>query len=464
MKTRTKFKVVQIGPTVPAGATDVRLSGVPEDGKTKMDTYRLASMNLRLNDGQPELVDLALGNTVYSDLSSTTSPPPVPPPTPPPVKGYLFGARLDAYAAGIKPTNLPAIDAATRLQYERWKAALLTGLGGRYPSFQHARRVVSEGIGYGMLIAVVMADRPLFDDLFRVAKTHPCINVARPAGGMNEPALMNWRIEEGKDPDATGGGWNALDGDLDIAMGLLMADRQWDTPGEFEYKKCALQTIDAMKRRNISSAGVTRGINHPEESRMSDQMLGHFKAFRAATGDVFWDVVYEKGLANLQYIQRVLAPNTGLIPDFLEQTNTDTPIPSRIGWGDPGNRPDWYYWNSCRVPMRLAAAYVTTGDERVQAVMVRFMDFFMTATSGKLINIREGYELDGTPVGTENIYWNPASYTATAAAGAMCDVKYQASLDDVCAAIIKKPATDYYDTELELLSLFVLGGNWWNPV
>jgi endoglucanase len=453
MLTRTKFKVVSVTPAY-TGAIDIRLSGLPDEGRPVMDVFHLASLSLRLSQEQPEFAYLTMGSVVYVEMTS------VPPPA---LKGCPFGARLNAYVAGIKPSNLAAIDTATRSQYERWKAALFVGLGGRYPSFQGARRVVSEGIGYGMLIAVVMADQALFDDLFRVAKTHPAVNVKNPPGGMGELALMNWRIEEGKDPDITAGGWNALDGDLDIAMALLMADRQWGLGVEFEYKACALQTIDAIKRRNITAEGDTLGMNHPGESRLSDQMIGHFRAFRSASNDPFWDKVINQGLTNMEFIQRTYSPATGLLPDFIEATDTTTPKPSREGWGDPGNRPDLYYWNSCRIPLRLSADYLTSGDKRVKDILMKMMDFFVRDTGGQLVNIREGYKLDGTPYVAHNIYWNPAAFVATAAAGAMIDAKYQKPLDDVCAAIVAKPSMGYYDTELELLSLFVLGGNWWNP-
>ena len=56
---------------------------------------------------------------------------------------------------------------------------------------------MSEGIGYGMLIAVYMADKTLFDELWGYAKAN-----------FDGHSLMNWNI------DATG----AVDGAEEVAM------------------------------------------------------------------------------------------------------------------------------------------------------------------------------------------------------------------------------------------------------
>ena len=40
--------------------------------------------------------------------------------------------------------------------------------------------------------------------------------------------LMDWRLDlDGTSSDSMDLGANAMDGDLDIALALLMADRQW---------------------------------------------------------------------------------------------------------------------------------------------------------------------------------------------------------------------------------------------
>ena len=83
--------------------------------------------------------------------------------------------------------------------YTKWKADLVTsnGAGG----FQRVQRTtvrrpraaigatplnstVSEGIGYGMLIAVYMGDQTLFDNLWKYEQLH-----------LDSNGLMNWSID-----------------------------------------------------------------------------------------------------------------------------------------------------------------------------------------------------------------------------------------------------------------------------
>jgi endo-1,4-beta-D-glucanase Y len=75
---------------------------------------------------------------------------------------------------------------------------------------------------------------------------------------------MDWRLEaDGSSSDAAGGGWNAMDGDLDIAMALLMADRQWGSTGAWNYKQEGINTINAMKAFNMKPDGTTKGLATP---------------------------------------------------------------------------------------------------------------------------------------------------------------------------------------------------------
>ena len=245
---------------------------------------------------------------------------------------YPFGSQLTAYVAGIKPTvaTQDAQNAVIRKQYDKWKAdGVQNRCGGAVVVFNSQYATVSEGAGYGMLLTVVMAGydgeaRTLFDKLFHVVR-------AKAAYGANQPALMEWRINA--DCSSAGEGWNAMDGDLDIAMALLMADKQWGSAGKVNYRAEALKTIAAIKSVNMSPAGFTKGLPNASNNRTSDYMITHFKAFKRATGDAFWDVASDRAFDLLNLMQNKFAPNTGLIPDFIINTGTN-PEPSTGYIGD----------------------------------------------------------------------------------------------------------------------------------
>ena len=145
--------------------------------------------------------------------------------------------------------------------YTKWKADLVTsnGAGG----FQRVQRTnsdglgqngatplnstVSEGIGYGMLIAVYMGDHALFDNLWKYEQLH-----------LDSNGLMNWSIDssgnvtKGSDGNTVGGG-AATDADEDMAYALVMANKQWGGMGSLSktYSSYALSQIQAIWNHEI---------------------------------------------------------------------------------------------------------------------------------------------------------------------------------------------------------------------
>jgi endoglucanase len=370
---------------------------------------------------------------------------------------YPFGSQLKEYVAGIRPkvATQASQNAVIRRQYDQWKAkGVENRCGGAVVVFKPAYAIVSEGAGYGMLLSVLMAGhdggaKNLFDKLFHVVR-------ANPAYSTKQPALMDWRINA--DCSSGGEGWNAMDGDLDIAMALLMADRQWGSAGKVNYRAEALKTIAAIKAWNMSPEGFTKGLPSANNNRTSDYMITHFKAFKRATGDAYWDKATDRAFDLLNLLQSNYAPKTGLIPDFVINTGSN-PAPSPGFIGDGNNMEGFYFWNACRLPWRLTSDYVTSGDNRSKQVTAKMMNFFEKSTGGQPAVMQAGYKLDGTGLAS---YAAPA-FIGPATAGAMVDPKFQDFLDNLWTFSTDHLAKDYYDTELQLLSLIVVSGNWWNP-
>ncbi|HEY8049233.1 MAG TPA: glycosyl hydrolase family 8 [Ramlibacter sp.] len=381
--------------------------------------------------------------------------------------GYPFGSRKNAYAAGIRPSQgNAAMDTMLVSQYDAWKARRVVDAsaivaGGYAIQFSDTNfMAVSEGMGYGMLIAAVFAGhdpnaQQLFNGLLSVARTRYAYGNAQfdPLG----KSLMDWRINA--DGSSGGGGWNAVDGDLDIAMALLMADRQWGSSGAWNYAQEAKNTIAAIKSICMVGDGTTKGLKLPTVSRTSDYMFGHFRAFANATGDAFWNTAIDRAyfLANL--MQTAFSPNAGLMPDFIVNTNTAAPIPSPGYMGDGDAYENDYWWNACRNPWRFASDYVLSGDGRVKAITQRLVDFFVRSSGGDPMAIGTGYSLDGTMLtgGQSPAYHGPIC------AGACIDAQYQQFADTLWNWNAKNLTTGYYDSEIQLLSLTVASGNWWTP-
>ncbi len=379
---------------------------------------------------------------------------------------YPFGSRIDPYQHGTRPNHVTAaqMDETVKLNYNRWKAAAVVNVptisGGKAVRFSNTNYLaVSEGLGYGMLITVLMAGydpeaQTIFDALMTTVR-------ARPAYGLGTAGryLMEWRL--GATGSSAGDGWNAMDGDEDIAMALLMADRQWGSTGRWNYKQEGINTINALKAFNMKSDGTTKGLSTPNVSRTSDYMIGHFRAYTKATGDSFWGTTaVDRSYALVDRMQNVYSPGVGLMPDFIVDTDTSTPRPSPGGMGDFVDTEMHYFMNAQRNPWRWATDYVTTGDARWKAVMVKMMNFFVSKTGGNPANMAIGYQMNGTSMGNG---WKPYGVIAGAMNGAQVDPTFQPFLNQSWNWMAANFVTTYYDSELSLLSMLVASGNWWTP-
>lgn len=362
------------------------------------------------------------------------------------------------------------MDAALTRHYDAWKAHAVKNVasvpGGKAIQFsQQAYLSVSEGMGMGMLLVVLFAGhdpgaKELFDGLLTTVRARPAYGIVQhftPAGKY----LHEWRLNA--DGTSGGDGWSALDGDEDIAMALLMADKQWGSHLTWNYKQEAINTINAMKEYHFKTDGTTKSLSTPHVSRTSDYMIGHFRAYAAATGDSFWsttaiDRAYE--LANR--MQTVYSAGVGLMPDFIVDTNTATPRPSPGMMGDFNMNEHHYWWNACRNPWRYATDYLLSGDARWKTITGRMIDFFQAEAAragGDVMAIGTGYSLAGAQLtgGDSGAYHGPIL------AGACIDAKYQPFLDALWNWNASHPTVGYYDGEIQLLSMVVASGNWWTP-
>jgi hypothetical protein len=383
---------------------------------------------------------------------------------------YPFGARLAAYAAAIRPSQSAAtMDSVLTAQYDAWKAARIVSAasvvsGGYADQFSNTTYLtVSEGMGYAMLLAVLFAGhdakaQQLFDGLLAVVRKRYAYAVV--PYDPNGKYLMDWRLNA--DGTSAGDGWNAMDGDLDIAMALLMAHRQWGSSGTWNYLQEGKNTIAGIKSWCMASDGTTKGLAKATVSRTSDYMIGHFRAFQAATGDTFWSLAVDRAYYLADRMQTVYSAGAGLMPDFIVGTETATPSPSPGFMGDGNANENKYWWNACRNPWRYASDYVLSADARWKTVTARIVNCFqakVAAAGGDVTVIGTGYNLDGSLAAGGN----DAAYMAPIMLGGCIDASYQGLVDALWKWNASHLTTGYYDSEIQLLSMVAAAGNWWSP-
>ncbi|MEU2236425.1 glycosyl hydrolase family 8 [Streptomyces vietnamensis] len=378
-----------------------------------------------------------------------------------------FGSHLKPYAAGIlKPTGTQsALDQKVVDYYNRWKAAFVRQNCGNgwyqiiSPDADHP--YVAEAQGYGMVVTATMAGadpdaKKIFDGLVKWKIDHP--------SSVNPNLLA---AEQDTACKSVNGGDGATDGDMDVAYGLLLADKQWGSAGTYNYKDLALKHIAAIKKDEVNPTTKllklgdwsSSGDQYYYITRTSDWMADHFRAFRAASGDTTWDAVRSAHQTQISRLQSAYASGTGLLPDFVVDTDTTPkPAPGQV-LEDPNDGS--YWWNACRTPWRIGDDAVTSGDATSLAAARKVNGWIKTKTGGDPNRIAVGYKLNGTQISSGS----EAAFFAPFAVAAMTDPGSQAWLDALWNKMLATPVdtSSYFSASIQLQVMITASGNHWVP-
>lgn len=378
-----------------------------------------------------------------------------------------FGSHTRPYASGtLLPTGSQAtLDSAVVSLYNKWKANFLVSAGsyGLAVKADADYPYVSEAQGYGMELTVLMAGadpaaQTSFDGILKYVLAHPSsINPDLHASEQNASFVS----VNGKD--------SATDGDMSIAYALLLADKQWGSAGTYNYKQLAVTRINAIKASEMNPTTFlptlgdwsSSGDSYYNSTRPSDFMIDHFRAFKAATNDTFWDsaVAATSNLVTQQ--QNTYAPSTGLVADFVVNTN-GTPKPAPANYLE-SSTDGQYSYNAVRVPWHIGTDAVVYGDAASKAQAEKITAWFRAKTGDTPSKVVSGYKLDGTAVVT---YLDP-EFVALLGPAAMTNPANQAWLDKIwtytVAQSLGSAAKSYYSASLMLQAMIVMSGNYWAP-
>jgi endoglucanase len=384
---------------------------------------------------------------------------------------YPFPQHV-AYAPGtIHPNHRTQaqLDNDVRAFYLHWKARYLVRAGTSpqgHPLYRvtfgstDPNRTVSEGQGYGMMIVAMIAGyernaQTIFNGLWRFARAHP--------SGIDN-RLMTWEVP------VTNGSDSAFDGDCDIAYSLLLADKQWGSSGEINYKAEASNVISGILASTIGPTSrlpmlgdwvEPNGVSYNQYTpRSSDFILDHFRAFGRATGDPVWMTVVARSQSVITSLQSHYSPATGLLPDFIvpvSATNhTPKPAPPNFLEGPNDGR---YYYNGCRDPWRLGTDALLNNNSVSLAQTRKIAGWIKAKTNGVVSNIKAGYRLDGTPLPSSNYF--TTVFAAPFGVAAMTVPSQQQWLNDIYDSVDTR-FEDYYEDSVTLLCLLVMTRNYWD--
>lgn len=363
---------------------------------------------------------------------------------------------------------------------------------------------VSEAHGYGMIVMAAMANmdpsfdpsvKEDFDAMYRFFRAHPSVY---------SPDLMCWlMVGEGLTFDkaqnktvgtVTGvkntskGPDSAIDGDMDIAYALLMADNIWGSDGEINYRAEALKVIKAImthvvnKEENILLMGdwVKAKLTHPDPkeratsqkmltaTRSSDFMLSHLRVFANVDKEN-----RDKWLAVLANTENIIRHNvkewsqdTGLVADFLVKDKAGNYAPSK-GYLLEGNEDGDYNWNASRNPWRFPIDYIYSGHDGILNEIQTLNRWVRTKVNDDPKKIKPGYYIRGGKTGEPiaGRTWEDTAFITPFTVNACVGEENQQWLNTLWDYTARIPVADqvYFGNTIRMQLMFIVAGEWFMP-
>jgi oligosaccharide reducing-end xylanase len=309
--------------------------------------------------------------------------------------------------------------------------------------------VRSEGMSYGMMIAVELNKREEFNRLWKWAMTH-MYQTDGPYKG-----YFAWHCDPDGNTLAAG---PASDGEEWFVTALLFASARWgDGVGIFQYRDQAQKILDTMLHKNDEDNGIATNMFDPitkqvvfvpsgQNSTFTDPSY-HLPAYyeiwaRAAKRDnAFWTDATQ---ASRAFFHLAANPQTGLMPDY---ANFD---------GSPSKDTDHkdFRYDAWRTLSNVAVDYAWFGADSWQTGQSdRVLNFLLAQGVDSYPN---QYSLNGKPLSTDH----STGLVAMAAVAALAagEETGKPFVDALWRTEIPSGKWRYYDGMLYLLGLLHAGG------
>ncbi len=313
--------------------------------------------------------------------------------------------------------------------------------------------VRSEGISYGMMIAVQMDKQAEFDRIWKWAKEYMYHEDGQYAG------YFAWHTTtDGVPLDAN----PASDGEVWMAMALFFAAHRWGNgEGIFDYEAQANELLHTMIHKGEDGTIATGIFNKENKLIVFVPTLGRVSKFSdpsyhvphyydlwaqwAAEDNDFWREATE---ASRAYLKTAAHPETGLMPDYADFEGK----PVQFGSGNH----DRFAYDAWRTTMNIALDHAWNDADPWQVEQVdRILAFFY---SQGIDDYRSEYTLDGEPMSQ----WHGTGLVSTNAVGAALASTHDYRTEFVQALWDLEPPTGqwrYYDGLLYFMSLLMVSGN-----
>jgi oligosaccharide reducing-end xylanase len=324
----------------------------------------------------------------------------------------------------------------------------------------------TEGMSYGMMIAVQLGKKDVFDRLWRWS-----VKYMQHQSGPRE-GYFAWSVNpETKKQNSPG---SASDGELYYVTSLLFASNRWGNDTDIHYYNEARRILDAMWKKD--GTGNIYNIINTEHKQISFVPEGggynwtdpsyhvpaFFEIWALYAKDGHEQFYKECAEVSRNFLHKACHPVTGLNADYTEFTGE----PHSTSW-----MPAAFRYDSWRVPMNIAMDYTWYGKDKKwqEDYAKKFQNFLRSKGMDTYV---DQYNLDGsTPdfilqAGPVKKLRHSIGLVATAATASLVNHE-KGNLDFVHALWNAKlePYEDgyfdpYYDGLMYLFSLMHLSGNY----
>ncbi len=204
----------------------------------------------------------------------------------------------------------------------------------------------TEGMSYGMMIAVQLDKKDIFDRIFRWAKEYMQMKDG------NQKGYFAWSVK----PDGTGAARGAAaDGELYFITSLIFASNRWGNNTGINYLKEAQYILDTIMGKEgqprlidekTNLIAFVPGANYTDPSYHIPAFYEVWAKYAQDGRSDYWN---QCAKAAREYLHKSIHPVTGLNPDYNNFDGSLMKTGRTLG--------DDFRYDSWRVPMNIALDY-----------------------------------------------------------------------------------------------------------
>jgi oligosaccharide reducing-end xylanase len=318
--------------------------------------------------------------------------------------------------------------------------------------------VRSEGMSYGMMIALQTDLHTQFDHLWNFAKKYMQITASGPLQN-----FFNWQGHVTGSTVSFNNSRPAPDGDQYFAAALYLADQRWGSTGAINYKQEADNIAGSFMHNSGSGSNCT--LFNPSQHQVVFFPLGGscnitdpsyhlpgfyelFALYGPSADSAAWKA---QATASRAFLVQSANATTGLHPDYA--TFSGSPTTASAGDGH-----DAFQYDAWRVVMNMAIDYAWfSSDASMKAQIEKYYTFF-TKYLGNGNVTQSLFNVDGSGA----MGGGSTALTATLATGALASTASNESsfVNNLWIIQQQNGQFRYYQENVYLLGLLAAAGNY----